>query len=173
MLLQTNPASGAAPPPSDDLDLAKAKRALEGGLSVDAAKQKLGALADSAAETASDFAATTTEKLGSRHQTMQNTGLSMGVKDTGSSLATLARALANDGVRSDFHDMRKDEKIPLKSRIKGAKVSRILRCVSTWSMLFIARVLLNKVDMRISGLLHFVGAFCKNKGAEYGWVVIA
>ena len=45
----------------------------------------------------------------------------MGVHDTGSSLATLARALGDDGVRTEFHDNREKEKIPLKSRVKGAK----------------------------------------------------
>ena len=88
----------------------------------DIAKQKLGDLAGNAAEGASEFPVKTIENLRT-----EDPGLGMGVKDTGSSLATLARALADDGVRTDFHDMREDEKIPLKSRVKGAKVSHALR----------------------------------------------
>jgi|EP01044_Picomonas_judraskeda_P000056 hypothetical protein len=72
----------------------------------------------------SDFAATTADEVRGKGQAMQAKGLGMGVKDTGSSLATLARALVDDGVRTDFHDAREDEKISLKSRVKGAKVRR-------------------------------------------------
>lgn len=58
--------------------------------------------------------------LSSHHDQMAQAG-KMGVQDTGSSLATLARALGDDGVRTEFHDNRAEEKIPLKSRVKGAK----------------------------------------------------
>lgn len=87
-------------------------------MSADAAKQEL----KESGGTVLDFAAATEEKVRGKDQGMQDAGLGMGVKDTGSSLATLARALADDGVRTDFHDAREDEKIPLKSRVKGAKV---------------------------------------------------
>ncbi len=99
---------GVGPPLSDDLDLGKAKAELRtSGLRVPRATAVV-------------------DNVSGKGKAMQNDGLGMGVKDTGSSLATLARALADDGVRTDFHDAREDEKIPLKSRVKGARVSHAL-----------------------------------------------
>lgn len=53
--------------------------------------------------------------------TRQKQTSAMRVMDTGSNLAALARALSDDGVKTEFHDNRKEEKISLKSRIKGAR----------------------------------------------------
>jgi hypothetical protein len=117
---------GAAPPPLDTLDLAQAKAGLAAGdMSTDtmqaASKEQLSAMTDGATAAASGAAAAATDEFTSKRQAMKDAGLGMGVKETGSSLSTLARALGDDGVRTEFHDAREEEKIPLKSRVKGAK----------------------------------------------------
>lgn len=120
--MQSPPMVGAGPPLADGLDLGKAKAEVQAsGFLADATQQQLRQKSESATSVAQGLAIGGIDKISG-----QGDGLGMGVKDTGSSLATLARALADDGVRTDFHDNREDEKIPLKSRVKGAKVSHAL-----------------------------------------------
>merc|ERR1712096_28518 len=45
-----------------------------------------------------------------------------GVLNTGSSLASLARTLQNDGLDGGFHDNRADDALPLETRLQGAKI---------------------------------------------------
>eukprot|EP01043_Picozoa_sp_COSAG02_P021702 COSAG02_NODE_1110_length_14511_cov_30.804122_1_plen_2917_part_00 len=99
----------------DDLNLVDAQAALgEGGMTPEQMQARGKKQLDKMTGGVDEF------DMSSHHDQMKHAA-KMGVQDTGSSLATLARALGDDGVRTEFHDNREDEKIPLKSRIKGAK----------------------------------------------------
>jgi hypothetical protein len=111
------PGSPKAPDAVDGLDLASAQAALgDGGMT----PEQMQAKGKKHLEKIGGEVGMPEFDMMSHHDHMKAKN-HMGVMDIGSNLATLARALADDGVRTEFHDNRAEEKIPLKSRIKGAK----------------------------------------------------
>ena len=104
--------------PADTVDLQAAQQMLDAG---DMSPE---AMQEAAQKQKDEMAGAAEEEILSKRDAVKKEGMGMGVSGamtTGASLESLARSLAEDGLRTDFHDAREDEKIPLKSRVKGAK----------------------------------------------------
>ena len=116
-----SPLAGGLPNSIDGLDLSAAQSALaDGGMTPEEMQAKGKKQLEKMNQDAALPTASGEFDMTSHHDQLKKAS-GMGLMETGSNLATLARALGDDGVKTEFHDSRSEEKIPLKSRIKGAR----------------------------------------------------